>query len=317
MDSKVVVITLNYNQNQFTIDCVNSLLKSDYSNYQILLIDNGSTKENYSDLLNKLPENDEILLDRIENNRGYVGGINYGLNKISELNGDYILIMNNDTIVDSNAISELVKTSKDYRDEAIVTGKVYYYDEPNVFQDVGYEFENKQYLYVKRLGLNEIDTGQFDEVKERDMLDDVFWLFSSKVLKKNGIYSTYFWFNNEQADFALRAKKNGFKLVFTPYASILHKGSVSIGGRDYNPVLAYYSMRASLIYRFLHLSKINFLKYYFNIFWGIIKSSFKALFILFKGKNIIKYVYAKFRAFLSFNIWLITRSENNGYNPFK
>ena len=65
----------------------------------------------------------------MEINKGYAGGINFGLKKANETGFDYFLIMNNDTLIDENAIKELVKTSEKHQGKAIVSGKVYNYDE--------------------------------------------------------------------------------------------------------------------------------------------------------------------------------------------
>ena len=89
-----------------------------------------------------------IILKRIIQNRGYVGGINYGLEEGIKLNPDYFLIMNNDTIIDKNAITELVNACKRHEDKAIVTGKVYHYEEPNKLQNIGYYFKNKYLDYI-------------------------------------------------------------------------------------------------------------------------------------------------------------------------
>lgn len=316
-DKQVIIITLNYNQNDYTLKCIDSILKSNYNNYMILLIDNGSVHDNYKELESKLPNDNHIILHRIEQNRGYVGGINYGLENGAKLNPDYFLIMNNDTILDKNAITELVSTCVEYNDKAIVTGKVYHYDEPNKLQDVGYTFKSKKRLQFNRVGLNEIDKGQYDKVLERDMLDDVFWLFSIKLYKKIDGYSPYFWFNAEQADFALRAKEAGYKLIYTPKAKLWHKGSVSIGGRYMNPKLAYWHIQSTLIMRYLHLSKFNFVVYFLIIMNSIIRTSLKSLFFRLKGdKSLMLYSSAKRKGLYYFLHWLIKRNENVGYVPF-
>ena len=316
MESKVIIITLNFNQNQYTLDCINTLLKSDYQNFQVLLIDNGSTKENTNDFKKRLPEDKRIIFHEIYPNRGYVGGINYGLAEAAKLNNDYFLIMNNDTIIDKKAISELVSTCRRYNDKAVVTGKVYHYDEPNKIQDVGYYFKDKKYLFCNRIGVNEVDNGQFDEECERDLIDDVFWLFPYKLYKEIGGYSNYFWFNNEQADFALRSKMGGYILVYTSQAKLWHKGSLSIGGRDFNPAMVYWTIQASLIYRYLHLSKGNFSKYYFKTVFSILRTFVKSIFLRFKGINRFKYAYAKYKGLTYFNKWLFVKNKNTGYNPF-
>lgn len=312
------IITLNYNQNDYTIKCVESLLKTNYQEFQIILVDNGSSEENYNILLSELPEDNRLKLHRLVNNRGYVGGINFGLEESKNSNVSYILILNNDTLLDPEAVGELVKTCDDYNQKAIVTGKVYHYDDPNRLQDIGYSYRSKKALQFNRIGLNEIDDGQFDEICERDMLDDVFWLFSRKLLDQIGGYSPYFWFNAEQADFALRAKKEGYKLIFTPKAKLWHKGSISIGGRDRNPILAYWHIQSTLIFRYLHLSKFQFLLQYFRVVREIFTGYLKAIINKLKGQEYdFNYPLAKLQGFRYFNKWFFIRNVNTGIEPFK
>lgn len=314
---EVQIITLNYNQNDFTLKCINSVLNSDYLLFKILLIDNGSTSENFQKLVDNLPTDNRLIVYRIDNNIGYVNGVNFGLEKGIQLDYDYFVIMNNDTIIDRKSISELVKTANKYQQKVIVTGKVYHYDEPNKLQDIGYTYKNKNKLLFNRIGLDEIDNGQYDEEKERDMLDDVFWLLPAKLYKEIGGYSPYFWFNAEQADFALRAKKVGYKLIYTPNAKLWHKGSVSIGGRERNPRLAYWHIQSTLIFRFRHLSAYNFLLQYIEIFIGIVSTYYKTVVNRIKGnKEKFDYANAKIKGFIYFNKWVFTRNINKGENPF-
>lgn len=314
----VAIITLSYNQNEYTLKCIDSILQSDNGSFKLILVDNGSAQENYLELKNKLPACNKIILKRIEKNRGYVGGINYGLEEGVKINSDYFLIMNNDTILDKHAISELIKTCKNFGNKAIVTGKVYHYDEPNKLQDIGYTFKSRRRLTFNRIGLNEEDNGQFDEICERDMLDDVFWLFPINLYKEIGGYSPYFWFNAEQADFALRAKKAGYKLVFTPLAKLWHKGSVSIGGRQKNPRLVYWHIQSTLIFRYLHLSKKLFLLAFLSVLKSIIASYIKELYRLTKHKdNHMQYAKAKLLGCSYFCKWFFLRNINTGINPFE
>ncbi|MCB0460442.1 MAG: glycosyltransferase [Flavobacteriaceae bacterium] len=314
----VIVITLNYNQNEYTLKCVESILQSTYINYKLLLVDNGSTDVNFKQLSKAIPNDDHLELLRIEKNCGYVGGINFGLTESKKFNPNYVMIMNNDTILDKYGIENLVKTCSDYNNKAIITGKVYYYDRPKVFQDIGWVFTNKKTLEIKRVGLDETDTGQYDIIEERDLMDDVFWLFPSKLYEEIGGYSPYFWFSAEQADFALRAKRKGYKLIYTPEAKLWHKGSVSFGGRGENPKLAYWHTQSTLIFRFRHLSTFQFLKQYLKTIKSIIASYIKAIKNkYFKGKDVsFKYANAKMSGFWYFNKWLFIRNNNKGINPF-
>jgi len=313
----VVAITLNYNQNSFTLKCVESILQSNYNNIKLILIDNGSTEENYTELKKILPSNKSINFHRLNDNKGYVGGINYGLKQTANFDPEYILIMNNDTILDKNAINELVKTCKKFNNKAIISGKVYDYDEPRKFQDIGYTFSNRASLEFNRVGCDEIDSGQYDEIFERDLLDDVFWLFPSKLYKEIGGYSSYFWFNAEQADFALNAKEKGYKLIYTPKAKLWHKGSVSVGGRNRNPKLAYWHTQSTLIFRYRHLSKRQFISQYFKTVRSVLTSYLKILIEKIQGKVAdFSYANAKWSGLMYFNKWFFIRNENKGYNPF-
>ena len=316
MNNKVVVITLNYNQNDYTIKCINSLLDSSYKNFIVLLIDNGSAEENYIQLQRGLNKDSRLILKRIVKNCGYVGGINYGLEEGIKLDPSYFLIMNNDTVIDENAITSLVNACKRCNNNALVTGKVYHFEEKNRLQDVGYNFKGKC-LDFNRIGLNEIDSAQYDEETERDMIDDIYWLFPKTLYDKIGGYSTYFWFNAEQVDFALRAKKLGYKLIYNPDANLWHKGSVSIGGRDYNPNQAYWHTQSSLILRYIHLNKLNFFKYYLITIMSIIRTFIKSLYFKALGKcDISNYARAKFLGLIYFNKWVIRKNVNTGINPF-
>lgn len=313
----VSVITLNFNQNEYTLKCVESILKSNYHNFQLLLIDNGSKVENFKKLKENLPKDSKLKLLRINDNLGYVGGINFGLLKSKKMGASHVMILNNDTLLDSNAIKTLISTSNDFDHNSIVTGKVYHYNEPNKLQNIGYLFGNKRTLQFKSIGLNEDDVGQFNDVSERDMLDDIFWLFSIKLYDQIGGYCPYFWFNAEQADFALRAKKKGYKLIYSPNAKLWHKGSVSIGGRDRNPKLAYWNIQSSLILRYIHLNKLNFLVYFILILNSVLSTNVKSIYYRLNGNKGWKtYAYAKRKGLMYFLNWIIFKNINIGKNPF-
>jgi len=234
-----------------------------------------------------------------------------------ELDPKYILILNNDTIIDSSALKELVHTSLNFNDQCIVTGKSYHYDDPNRIQYIGHHTSNRKLLRFYRIGADEQDNGQFEEIRERDLLDDIYWLIPYNVFAKTGKYNEYFWFNGESADYALRSKKSGYKLIYTPKAKLWHKGSISAGGRDNNPKLTYWQIQSTLIFRFLHLNTPRFIVFYLillsSIPWGYLKS-FSMPFERRKPRR--KLLKAKLLAIKYFNRWLFVRNPNDGYNPF-
>ena len=263
---KVVIITISYNVPEYTIKCINSILTSTYDDFTILLIDNASEQINISKLKANLPNDKRINLILQDKNIGYVGGVNKGLAEGSKYNPEYFMIMNNDTIIAPSAINNLVETCYQYNNKAIVTGKVYNYN-TNIIQYVGDQLIDENYLKYKRIGSGELDSGQFDHISERDMIDDIFWLFPKKLYDDIGGYSEYFWFNGESADFALRAKNKDYKMVFTPDAKLWHKGSISIGGRIKNPIKSFWIIQSKILLRKKHLTNFYFARFILKVFY--------------------------------------------------
>lgn len=315
-EGSVAVIILNYNQWEMTAECVESVLKSDYNDFRVLLIDNGSHGMDDYESLKKF-RSDKCDLIHLEKNRGYVGGMNYGMKQALEGGFGFFLVMNNDAVIAPDSISRMVECSKRYGRRCIVTGKVFQYDRPDEIQHLGYEFTDRRILRMRRLAVDVKDEGQWDTEMEMDMIDDIFWLLPAVLYQDIGGYSNSFWFSAEQADFALRAVKAGYRLIYSPDARLWHKGSLSIGGRDNNPVLAYYDLQGSLVFRFLHLGRFWFLIFYSGVVFNIAKGYLKHAVKWLSGiRHDRKMTDAAFLALMWFNRWLITREENTGRNPF-
>jgi GT2 family glycosyltransferase len=316
ISKKVVVITLNYNHAQLTIDCISSVLKSTFEDFVVLIVDNGSAIEDYKILLAAF-NHINVVVTRIDKNVGYVGGVNHGLKEALKFNPDYFLIMNNDTLLDSLAMHSLVETAQEYKNNAIVSGKTYNMDEPETLQYIGQECVNAnkfQYIaYVK--GMRELDTGQYDQVMEMGMLDDIFWLLPRKIFDTIGYYSTDFFLYGEQNDYALRAIKAGFRLIYTPNAKIWHFGKMTTAdGNKLSPKVTYWQSYATMVLVFRHLSLIYFFRLYFKYIYGTLKGIFKSLHK--NKKNSLNTYIARLKGAIYFTFWIFHRKPNNGFNPY-
>lgn len=314
--SFVTVITLNYNQNQYTIDCIESLLKSNYPNLKIFLIDNGSEINNYNKLIQGAPKDSRLNIIRLEKNIGYVGGVNHGLEKANESGAAYFLIMNNDTLIDVSAISALVATALRYDNNAIISGKVYNYDEKDTLQFIGNAKSTKGPLdfpsYIKHR--REKDIGQYDQEMEMGMLDDIFWLIPKSVFEKVGYYSDYFFLYGEQNDYAIRAVKAGVKLIYTPNAKLWHKGSITTAkGAAYSPKVEYWGSFAVMKLAVLHFNEMESKKIFRN--W-VIRRFVKNLNLFLRGRSNFSIILAHVLAVVHFMFWREIRYKDNGYNPF-
>ena len=311
----VAVITINYNHADDSIKCIQSILESTYKNYLLFAVDNGSNENDFEMLNNFSCVSEKIKLNRLQENKGYVGGVNFGLKIASEFDPEYYLIMNNDTLIDKNAIVELVHTAQNHNNNCIVSGKVYNMDEPDTLQYIGQWCRSHKKLdypsYVK--GGREKDTGKYENEMEMGMLDDIFWLFSKDVFQKVGYYSTYFFLYGEQNDYALRAISNGVKLIYTPNAKIWHyQHLTTASGQKKSQKIEYWESYASLILVFLHLKKLDFLKYYL---YNLLKTLTKGLLCSLNSKKLEK-LKPKLFAYLFFTKWLFHKAPNTGFNPF-
>jgi len=283
------------------------------------LIDNGSTPENYKELCAKAPDDDRLKIIRLEENRGYVGGVNYGLEQAELHNPDYYLVMNNDTLMDGAAISGLVTCAEKHEQHAIVSGKVYNYDGTDTLQFIGNAHQEKGgILDFKAVVKNrrEEDTGQYDQEMEMAMLDDIFWLIPKKIFDTVGLYSTYFFLYGEQTDYALRAVTAGFKLVYTPNAKLWHKGGITTdGGKKWlqSPKVEYWGMMAVLKLSVLHFSPKQARSFYYRF---VLKTFIKKVLLLFRGKIKFDILRSNYLAVKDFKFWNKIRYRDNGYNPY-
>ena len=310
----VLIITLNYNQSRMTIDCVNSIINSGYNNYKIIVVDNGSIKEELEYLLSNI--NSCVFVKEVQNNRGYVGGINIGFKEAEKYHPDYFMIMNNDTILDDQAIENLVDSGERFNRNAIISGKVYHFDKPNTIQYIGSIFSDRRYLKEIYPYKNEEDVGQCDVEKEMDMLDDIFWLIPNKIFNEVGFYSDNFFIYSEQGDYALRAVRKKFKLIYNPNAKIWHKGSITTGNGDgFSPVVNFWRFKGGLIYLYRNTKKKFF---YFKLIKTLPKLLLKNIFNFIgirKSEN-KKSDYAALIGYIYGIKWIFNKKPDTGYNPF-
>ena len=238
----VVVLILSYNGKELLNDSVSSYLDNDYDNFEVVVIDNGSVDGTKDYVENNYPQAKVI---RIEKNRGYSGGFNFGLDyAFHKQKADYVLITNNDVKADKNVIQSLVEVAETDEKIGFVTGKVMFFDNPEIIQTVGKKHDGKLWS-IGHIGYGEKDEGQYDQITERNWCDDIFWLVKRDLYDKTDGYDTEFLFQAEDYEWQVRAKKAGYKLFYTDKAKIWHKDSMTIG-KD-SPFKIYYDFRNPLI----------------------------------------------------------------------
>lgn len=247
---KVGIIVLNWNGWQDTIECLESLQHLTYPNYQITVVDNGSTDDSLSKIREEYP-NVRLIKSRV--NRGFTGGNNLGIEGALRDKSDYILLLNNDTIVDHRMLSNLVDELKRYPKAGVATPKIFFYDlegRKDILWSVGTQL---RLTYGKTLmqGYGERDRGQYDQGKELPWASGCTMLVKASVFREVGYFDDDFFAAFEDVDFGIRARKAGFKILYVPKSMIWHKEARATGSLD-SPVYIYYQVRNRLLFMKKH-----------------------------------------------------------------
>jgi len=277
---EVIVLILSYNGKSLLKESINSYLANFYKNFNVVVIDNGSSDGTKEYIDSNFPK---VKVLRTDINLKYSGGYNFGLKyAFDEQKADYVLITNNDVVADKNLISALVETGEKYKDAGFIIGKVYFHEKPDTFQTVGKKYDPVLWN-GGHIGHEEKDTGQYDKIEERAWCDDIYWLVKRELYEKTGSYDTEFAFQGEDFDWQVRAKQHGYKIIYTPHAKLWHKESMTIGKAS--PFKAYYDARNPLIVHMRYRSADEFRRFFHIRLKAILEGSFKQL-IRFKFKHV-------------------------------
>jgi GT2 family glycosyltransferase len=230
----IYIVILNWNGFEDTVECVNSLLKINYPNYIIHIIDNGSSGNDYQKLKLAFKGKKDVKVEKCNKNLGFAGGCNLGIKASLKSNASYSLLLNNDTIVDIDFLDPLLKPFS-IDSEAGNTGpRICYYDSPDKEWETG-KFIN----YFSPMPSKHVKTTKTIEV---DSIVGCCMLIKNEVFKNVGVFNEEYFAYGEEDDLNYRINKRGYKIFYCPESNILHKVSASTGG-EFSPTSAYFTIR--------------------------------------------------------------------------
>ena len=238
----VAIIILNWKQPKLTVDTIDSVLQIKHTsfNYKIILVDNGSLDTSLEIFQAKYQNNKLVKILETKSNLGYAGGNNFGIKYALKNKYDYLMVLNNDVLVDSSFTQELVKELNNYD---IVGPKIYFAP--------GFEYHYNRYqknergkviwsmggqidwdnIYGSNIDIDEVDHGQFNKInKDIDFISGCCFIAKKKVFEKIGDFDEKYFMYLEDVDFCHRAKLNGFTLACIPKSIIWHVNSGSTKG---------------------------------------------------------------------------------------
>lgn len=237
----VVVLIINNNRNDDTIECLASVAKSTYLNCRVIVLDIAPSGQ-IGLSLEAHPPNVQVM--SLEENRGYTGNNNLGFRLALEHKADFVFLLNNDAIIAPDCIEHLVKSILADSTVGMTGPLIYHYDEPNTMQTAGGVLDG--FWAAKHLGRNEIDTGQFSMARPVDWLSGCALMVRRDVLERLGGFDERFFMYWEEVDWCLRAHQQGWTLLHVPQAKVWHKGAQ----RHYQPEprVTYYSVRNQFLF---------------------------------------------------------------------
>lgn len=219
---RVAVIILTWNRMEDIVTCLESFAAVDYPNLEVVVVDNASADETVPTVRARFPWTTLIVND---DNLGYVGGNNVGIRYALEQSTDYVFILNSDTKMTANVLSELVRVMQSDPRIAITGAKNLYLENP-AFTWGKYGILNWGPMLVRTHGRFTLDYPEVSPV-------DVDWIIgngcmmSRDALAKVGIFDEQFFQVNEDVDWCVRARQLGYRVVYVDTAAIHHKGASS------------------------------------------------------------------------------------------
>lgn len=217
----VSIIILNYNGKRFLGNCLRSVLKTRYPNLEIIVVDNGSI-DGSLEFLSNFSSDSRIQVIKNRINKGYAGGNNEG---IILARGDYIIFLNNDTLVEPEWVLELIKVMESDILIGAAQSKLLLMDSPKQLDCAG-NFSYFDGSTIPR-GLLELDVGQY-------VFGEIFsckgasMIIRRDVLDMVGPFDPDYFAYYEETDLCWRIRLAGYKIVYVPTSVVYHKGGGSI-----------------------------------------------------------------------------------------
>ena len=254
---KVGIVLVNFNGEKFQNDCIKTLMLQSYENFEIIVVDNGSTDRSVDLLKSEYPN---VIVIETGSNNGVAEGNNIGIRNAIERNCEYILLLNNDTEVDKDLINNLME---DANESTMVTGKMYYYEPKNVIWCAGGEM-NRNKATTIHYGEDTLDKGQFDQDKFVNYTPTCCLLIHKNIFNKIGLMDPKYFMYYDDTDFCIRAINSGIRILYKSSAKLWHKVSSSSGGRTSKTTL-YYATRNRLYFIDKHSKNKYISKTYFYV----------------------------------------------------
>lgn len=209
----VSIIILNYNAGNLLLDCVDSIQKTNYENYEIIVVDNNSKDNSHLECAKKFPN---ICLIENKENFGYCEGNNIGIRKAK---GDYVIILNPDTLVDTNWITELILAYEKYGD-GLYQPKFLTTTDHNTIMSTGNMINLFGFGFSR--GKGDLDQGKFNEHEIIGYASGTCLFSKLEIFKKLNLFDPFLFAYHDDLDLCWRGALLDIQSHYVPKSIVYH-----------------------------------------------------------------------------------------------
>ena len=239
--ARVGIVVLNWKKLDDTLACLESLRQLDYPAFEVVVVDNGSADGSPALIRDRFGG---VTLIENSRNLGFAAGNNVGIRHLLRRGVEYVLLLNNDTIVTSELLRVLVEYAEADPEIGILGPKIYYHREANIIWSAGGTLSPTG--EPRHLRVGETDNGSPESVRDVDYVTGCAILIKRHVVEQIGLLDERFFIYFEEAEWCARARRAGFRVVYVPQARMWHK--IDMGERRYSRRYTYFMTRNRLLY---------------------------------------------------------------------
>lgn len=221
---KVFIVVLNYNGGNELRQCLDSVYKLNYSNFEVIVVDNNSSDNSFEKARKRF---DRFHFIKNSRNLGFSAGNNVAIKWALEKGAEYVFLLNNDAIVEKSTLTNLIEFAEKEKQVGIVSPIIYNKSESKIWFSGGkinwWKMRTEHWQKAKpKRNKSKKTNDKNDYLQKTEYITGCAMLIKRKVFAEIGLLDEDFFLYYEDADFSLRAKRNGFNLGVVENAKVFH-----------------------------------------------------------------------------------------------
>ena len=244
----VAVVVVHWGDKSDTLACLASVARSTVSAVPLVVVDNGTGAPADAEVTAAAPG---AGLIRLPENRGFAGGANVGIRHALAAGARWVVLLNNDAVVEPGALAALVEVAERAERVGAVGAKVLSAADPKRLWGAWGRVTYMAAL-VEIVGAGELDGPAYGDVREVEWVPGCAMLLARPALEAVGLLDERFFAYHEDVDWCSAARARGFRILFAPAARVLHRGGGSLAAYGVASPVRYLSARNTMLYARKH-----------------------------------------------------------------